>query len=257
MVDSAVLLLALYIAGGTTIVVKDGDGKPVRGAKFQVSKSEDFDAQHIIAARGREVRAGEIVTDEITQEKIKDVRTLHARAWLNSPEGASLFGPHVAITCNGRVPARIELQLDPHLRTCVPATSPALCCSPSRDLEWPCRSCSSDYRCYCEEAEYTDHVWESELGAAGADVARFAVVVPQDAIVFVNGRRTMKTGSQRDYYSVGLKHGYDYRYVVRAQIVRDGNVIEDTREVVLRLGDNECITFELSSDNVTRPAAAP
>jgi uncharacterized protein (TIGR03000 family) len=81
---------------------------------------------------------------------------------------------------------------------------------------------------------------------ASDGIAGLTVTVPEDAVVFINGQRTTKTGISRDYYSVGLKPGYGYRYVVRVQIERDGNVVGDTQNVVLRVGDRKSVTFDFS-----------
>lgn len=69
--------------------------------------------------------------------------------------------------------------------------------------------------------------------------------MPRDAVVFVNSKRTAITGEQRVYYSNALKAGNDYKYTVRAQVVRDGRIIEDTKQVILRLGDSRNLVFDL------------
>jgi uncharacterized protein (TIGR03000 family) len=69
--------------------------------------------------------------------------------------------------------------------------------------------------------------------------------VPKDAIVLINGRRTAKTGIHRDFMSVGLTDGFSYKYVVCAQLSRDGRIFEDAREVILRATDRKHVTFSL------------
>ncbi len=69
------------------------------------------------------------------------------------------------------------------------------------------------------------------------------VWVPFDAKVTVNGRETHSTGSRRQYVSHGLTAGLAYKYVVHAEVVRDGQVVEDTRTVTLRAGDITAVAF--------------
>jgi len=69
------------------------------------------------------------------------------------------------------------------------------------------------------------------------------VWVPNDAKVTVNGIETRSTGSRRQFVSYGLKPGLSYKYVVRAQIVRNGQVVEDTRNVVLTAGQITAVAF--------------
>ena len=63
------------------------------------------------------------------------------------------------------------------------------------------------------------------------DGGSLAVSVPSDAKVIINGLETRSTGSRRQFYSSGLKPGLKYTYVVRGEVVRNGQVQEDTRTV--------------------------
>jgi uncharacterized protein (TIGR03000 family) len=69
------------------------------------------------------------------------------------------------------------------------------------------------------------------------------VQVPYDAKVIINGRETRSTGSRRQYCSSGLKPGVTYTYVVRAQVIRNGKVQEDTQTVKLAAGQITAVTF--------------
>jgi uncharacterized protein (TIGR03000 family) len=82
--------------------------------------------------------------------------------------------------------------------------------------------------------------------------AKFTVSVPQDAILFVNGKLTTSTGSHRVFASVGLKYGTEYGYVVRVQILRDGKIVEQARKVVIRPDESKSLTFEFPVSNDTR-----
>jgi len=69
------------------------------------------------------------------------------------------------------------------------------------------------------------------------------IYVPYDAKIEVNGLPTRSQGSRRQYVSYGLKPGFSYKYEVRAEVVREGKVIEDVRTVTLTAGGREMATF--------------
>ena len=70
--------------------------------------------------------------------------------------------------------------------------------------------------------------------------------VPDGAKVFVNGYETKSTGSQRRYVSHGLNPGFSYKFEVRAQVLRDGELLEETRVVHLAAGAREGVAFSFS-----------
>jgi uncharacterized protein (TIGR03000 family) len=69
------------------------------------------------------------------------------------------------------------------------------------------------------------------------------VYVPVGAKVWINGRLTASTGSQRRYVSYGLVPGYRYKYEVRAQIRDDDKMLEQSKTVYLTAGANEGVAF--------------
>ncbi len=69
------------------------------------------------------------------------------------------------------------------------------------------------------------------------------VWVPHDARVIVNDFVTQSTGSRRQFVSYGLQPGYSYTYEIRAQLVRDGKIIEDVRTVILTAGQDRSVAF--------------
>jgi uncharacterized protein (TIGR03000 family) len=74
------------------------------------------------------------------------------------------------------------------------------------------------------------------------------VWVPYDAKVTVNGLETRSSGSRRQFVSNGLKPGLSYKYVVRAQVVRDGQLVEDTRTVTLTAGQITAVAFGFNTE---------
>ena len=57
------------------------------------------------------------------------------------------------------------------------------------------------------------------------------------------GWQTKSTGSRRQFVSFGLKPGLSYKYVVKAQVVRNGQTQEDTRTVTLTAGQVTAVAF--------------
>ena len=66
---------------------------------------------------------------------------------------------------------------------------------------------------------------------------------PYDAKVTINGRPTTSVGSQRQFVSYGLNPGLSYKYVVKAEVVRDGQTVERSRTVNLIAGQTEQVAF--------------
>jgi len=82
------------------------------------------------------------------------------------------------------------------------------------------------------------------------------VRVPAEAKVFVNGLATTSTGEQRRYVSNGLEDGFNYTYELRAEIVRDGQTITETKVVRLKAGEQVDLSFGMTSDE-SKVAAEP
>jgi uncharacterized protein (TIGR03000 family) len=87
-------------------------------------------------------------------------------------------------------------------------------------------------------------------GAAGQQTGMrraeglLTVNVPEEAKIFVNGQATTSTGSTRQYVSRDLQNGLTYAYEVRAEIVRDGQTLEQTKTIDLRAGATSSLAFD-------------
>jgi uncharacterized protein (TIGR03000 family) len=81
------------------------------------------------------------------------------------------------------------------------------------------------------------------------------VWVPYDAKVTVNGLETKSTGSRRQFVSYGLKAGLSYKYVVKAQVVRNGQIVEDTRTLSLTAGQISAVAFGFNTNPSEQVAA--
>jgi uncharacterized protein (TIGR03000 family) len=71
------------------------------------------------------------------------------------------------------------------------------------------------------------------------------VWVPYDAKVTINGMPTKSTGSRRTFISYDLKPGFTYKYEVKAEVVdkEKGQIVEDTKTVVLTAGASNALAF--------------
>jgi uncharacterized protein (TIGR03000 family) len=82
------------------------------------------------------------------------------------------------------------------------------------------------------------------------------VWAPYDAKITINGLATRSTGSRRQFVSFGLKPGYSYKYEIRAEVLRDGKMLEDTRTVTLTAGQNTAVAFGFTNNPTEGLAAA-
>ena len=80
-------------------------------------------------------------------------------------------------------------------------------------------------------------------GTSADESGILTVWVPYDAKVSINGLQTTSAGSRRQFVSYGLKPGLTYKYVVKAQIVRNGQTQEDSRTVMLTAGQVTAVAF--------------
>jgi uncharacterized protein (TIGR03000 family) len=87
--------------------------------------------------------------------------------------------------------------------------------------------------------------------------ALLTVWVPYDAKVTINGLPTRSAGSKRQYVSYDLKPGYSYAYKVRAEVIRDGRPVVETRTAVLTAGSRDSVVFEFNPSYTEGLAATP
>ncbi len=77
--------------------------------------------------------------------------------------------------------------------------------------------------------------------------ALLSVKVPADAKVFVNDRPTTSVGNDREYISRDLTAGAVYNYDVRAEFVRDGRPVSETKSVQLTAGQSANLDFNAAA----------
>ena len=79
--------------------------------------------------------------------------------------------------------------------------------------------------------------------------------VPGGAKVFINGMETKTKGTRRRYVSHGLQPGLTYKYVIRAEIVRNGKIATETKTVNLTAGSDEGLAFGFNVSPIQQFAA--
>ncbi|HYV37257.1 MAG TPA: TIGR03000 domain-containing protein [Gemmataceae bacterium] len=87
-----------------------------------------------------------------------------------------------------------------------------------------------------------------------ATVAKVTVRLPADAKLFIDDISCPLTSETRSFDTPNLKPGQKYYYMVRAEVVRGGQKVQETQRVVLEAGQQVSVTFPtLSPMVVTRP----
>ncbi|MEO8497267.1 MAG: TIGR03000 domain-containing protein, partial [Planctomycetota bacterium] len=85
---------------------------------------------------------------------------------------------------------------------------------------------------------------------SSASEATLTVNVPNDARVYVNGVQTKSVGPERSYVSRGLQNGFNYTYEVRAEVEREGKMVEETKMVSLTAGRTARVAFDFQASEV-------
>jgi uncharacterized protein (TIGR03000 family) len=75
------------------------------------------------------------------------------------------------------------------------------------------------------------------------------VSIPSDARLFVNGNATTSQGVNRHFVSRGLESGGSYKFEIRAERTVDGQIIEESKTLVLVAGRSQEVAFALVAPN--------
>jgi len=77
------------------------------------------------------------------------------------------------------------------------------------------------------------------------------LVVPRDAVVFINDKRTTTPGETRSYVSRNLKADSEYHYNVKAVITRDGKEVVRSQVVTIATGESKMVAMDFDSAPTT------
>jgi uncharacterized protein (TIGR03000 family) len=80
--------------------------------------------------------------------------------------------------------------------------------------------------------------------------ARLHVILPADAVLWLNGQRMHRTGAERDFLTPPLQEGETYAYQVTARWTQDGRPLEETIDVKVRA--NKTTTVRLGTSSLAK-----
>jgi uncharacterized protein (TIGR03000 family) len=84
--------------------------------------------------------------------------------------------------------------------------------------------------------------------------ARVSITLPADAKLYVDGQLTRTVDkSFRTFMTPDLEEGQEYRYVMKAEVIRDGVAQSETKTVIVKAG--AVISEEFSTLNDVRTAS--
>lgn len=93
------------------------------------------------------------------------------------------------------------------------------------------------------DMESADGRWTKE-GEAGSSPAQITVRLPADARLTVHGVACPLTSDMRTFDTPSLPPGQTYYYLLKAEVVRDGRTIAQTRRVDFRSGQRVTVSFD-------------
>jgi uncharacterized protein (TIGR03000 family) len=82
--------------------------------------------------------------------------------------------------------------------------------------------------------------------------ARLVVELPGDAKLYVDDHLMQTASERREFRTPALMRGQTYYYVLKAEIVRDGEVVAETKRVLVRAGETVSANFGDMSAAIAR-----
>jgi uncharacterized protein (TIGR03000 family) len=79
--------------------------------------------------------------------------------------------------------------------------------------------------------------------APAAAPARFTVRLPAEAKLFVEGQASTLTSDTRTFETPALRPDRNYAYALKAEMIRDGKVVVESREVIFQAGKDVTVDF--------------
>jgi uncharacterized protein (TIGR03000 family) len=84
---------------------------------------------------------------------------------------------------------------------------------------------------------------KSETGSSGTAQARLIVELPADAKLYVDDRLMRTMSAHREFHTPTLIPGQTYYYILRAEIERDGQKHMQTKQILVRAGEEVRTSF--------------
>jgi uncharacterized protein (TIGR03000 family) len=85
-----------------------------------------------------------------------------------------------------------------------------------------------------------------------AEAARITIHVPADAKLTVDGVECPLTSDTRAFDTPTLQPGQQFYYTVKAEVVRDGKPVSETRRVIFEAGNKVDVEFRLPVETARR-----
>jgi uncharacterized protein (TIGR03000 family) len=76
--------------------------------------------------------------------------------------------------------------------------------------------------------------------------ATIIVAVPAGAKLTIDGYEARATGDVRVFTTPSLERHEEYSYTVKAEVIRDGRTVTETKDVAVRAGENSNVKFDLT-----------
>jgi uncharacterized protein (TIGR03000 family) len=96
---------------------------------------------------------------------------------------------------------------------------------------------------------------KESTAAPAAAPGRVIVNLPADAKLFADGRPTRTGSAERQFDTPTLRPGREYRYELRMEVVRDGQVVTTTKPVIVRAGADVRVEFDEPARPIVRASA--
>lgn len=115
--------------------------------------------------------------------------------------------------------------------------------------------CSGCHGCYGGHASYYGHESHGYAAVAAQQPATLQVSLPADAALTVEGQTSKQTTPVRTLVTPALAAGQEYVYTLKAEVMRDGKPVTESKDVRFRAGDMVKVEFgKLSALEVTSTA---
>jgi uncharacterized protein (TIGR03000 family) len=139
-------------------------------------------------------------------------------------------------------------------------TSSSYGCSGCAGASYACHGCYGCYGCYGCAGAGTTTSYYAAPGASTASYtpransgasARLVVTLPADATLYVDGNATRSNDqSVRTFRTPELTAGEQFVYTLKAEVVRDGKTLSESKQVIVTAGAETSASFTFGEDRI-------
>jgi uncharacterized protein (TIGR03000 family) len=84
---------------------------------------------------------------------------------------------------------------------------------------------------------------EKKPESSSEDMARLTIKAPIDMRISVDGQQTARDAAEMTFRTPALEQGKNYFYQVKAEVVREGKTVTETKRVLVRAGQQAVVDF--------------